>query len=146
MQLLPVVSHDAKDSVEAECWTHIVAFVPADVHCLSSLRVASQHAKEYVDRRWWTAQVKMMKAFVDRRADLFPQNELTEAVSIEDRQEAEAFARNGLLWVKPLLVNQPWKPGESADFDAGARGEVAPQAAFFHLGGALGRLSDFGLF
>ena len=72
-----------------------------------------------------------MKAFVDHHANLFADDpeidEENDDVTIEEQQEA--FARNILLWVKPLLVNKPWRPQPSAP----GTGEVTPQAAYINL-------------
>ena len=55
-------------------------------------------------------------------------------------EEQEAFARQMLLWVRPLLVNQPWRAETSGL--AGVTGEdVTPQAAYISLRGAMINLS-----
>ncbi|CAK9000394.1 Ankyrin-3 (ANK-3) (Ankyrin-G) [Durusdinium trenchii] len=113
---------------------------PANLHITSALRVASQYAKERVDTRWWTVQVQYLKAFVERHAWLFADDPVSEEenedMTIEEQQEA--FARNILLWVKPLLRNQPWR----STVHAYASDEVTLQAAHFNLRRALANLSE----
>ena len=85
-----------------------------------------------------------MKAFVDRHANLFADDpeidEENDAGTTEEQQEA--FARNILLWVKPLLVNQPWR----TDASHGVHGDDSTlQAAYINLRRALANLGHFGL-
>ncbi|CAK9015657.1 unnamed protein product, partial [Durusdinium trenchii] len=128
-------------ALPADVLPKVLALVPADLRLTSSLRVASRSAKERVEARWWTAQVQRVKAFVDRHANVFADDpEIDEEnadVTIEEQQEA--FARNILLWVKPLLKNQPWRlEGPAAD----VTGEVTLQAAYINLRRALANLSE----
>ena len=131
-------------ALPADVLPKVLALVPADLRLTSSLRVASRSAKERVEARWWTAQVQRVKAFVDRHANVFADDpEIDEEnadVTIEEQQEA--FARNILLWVKPLLKNQPWRlEGPAAD----VTGEVTLQAAYINLRRALANLSHLEL-
>ena len=135
-------------ALPADVLAKVLAFVPADLQMTSSLRVASKYAKERVDTRWWTAQVQDMKAFMDGHACLFAADPVSvegnEDVSIEEQQEA--FARNILLWVKPLLVNQPWSSEVHDhevhhDDDDDATGEITPRAAHINLRRAMTNLS-----
>ncbi|CAK9059482.1 unnamed protein product [Durusdinium trenchii] len=140
-------------ALPADVLAKVLAFVPADLQMTSSLRVASKYAKERVDTRWWTAQVQDMKAFMDGHACLFAADPVSvegnEDVSIEEQQEA--FARNILLWVKPLLVNQPWSSevhdhevhhDDDDDDDDDATGEITPRAAHINLRRAMTNLSE----
>lgn len=119
----------------------VLAFAPSDLLCLSWLRVVSRHAKECVEARWWKEQVKCMKGFVDAHVPLFGDDPGRREVA----ELQEAFARNVLKWVKPFLVNQPWRlegPAEATgDESVGATGEITPQVARMNLRRALGNLS-----
>ncbi|CAK9000838.1 Ankyrin-2 (ANK-2) (Ankyrin-B) (Brain ankyrin) [Durusdinium trenchii] len=121
----------------------VLAFVPADLQMTSSLRVASQDAKERVDTRWWTAQVQCVKAFVYRHVILFADDPEIEDEDVTVEEQQETFARNILLWIKPLLVNQPWR-SEVNDEEVrdDATGEITPQAAYRNLRTALTDLSE----
>ncbi|CAK9059703.1 unnamed protein product [Durusdinium trenchii] len=127
----------------ADVLPKVLAFVPADLQMTSSLRVASQDAKERVDTRWWTAQVQCVKAFVYRHVILFADDPEIEDEDVTVEEQQETFARNILLWIKPLLVNQPWR-SEVNDEEVrdDATGEITPQAAYRNLRTALTDLSE----
>ena len=131
----------------ADVLPKVLAFVPADLQMTSSLRVASQDAKERVDTRWWTAQVQCVKAFVYRHVILFADDPEIEDEDVTVEEQQETFARNILLWIKPLLVNQPWR-SEVNDEEVrdDATGEITPQAAYRNLRTALTDLSHSELF
>ena len=134
----------------ADLLPKVLAFAPLDLPILSSVRAVSRGAKGCVEAQWWKDKAKYFKAFVDEHANLFADDpemeeeeedhpemeEEHEDMTIEEQQEA--FARNILLWVKPLLVNQPWRLEDPAD---GAADEVTPQVAYMNLRRALVNLS-----
>ncbi|CAK9038883.1 DUF1566 domain-containing protein [Durusdinium trenchii] len=135
----------------ADLLPKVLAFAPLDLPILSSVRAVSRGAKGCVEAQWWKDKAKYFKAFVDEHANLFADDpemeeeeedhpemeEEHEDMTIEEQQEA--FARNILLWVKPLLVNQPWRLEDPAD---GAADEVTPQVAYMNLRRALVNLSE----
>ena len=75
-----------------------------------------------------------MKAFVDDHGFLFADDPVP---GVEMQQEA--FARNILLWVKPLLVNQPWRAQES-DCATEATDVISLRAAHINLRRAMANL------
>ena len=116
-------------------WGKLLFFVPSDPQVLCSLRAASRHFRERVETRWWNAQVQLAKSFVDQHVAAFFGLDVG-----GHEEEQEAFARQMLLWVRPLLVNQPWRAETSGL--AGVTGEdVTPQAAYISLRGAMINLS-----
>ncbi|CAK8985499.1 Kelch-like protein 5 [Durusdinium trenchii] len=117
-------------------WGKLLFFVPSDPQVLCSLRAASRHFRERVETRWWNAQVQLAKSFVDQHVAAFFGLDVG-----GHEEEQEAFARQMLLWVRPLLVNQPWRAETSGL--AGVTGEdVTPQAAYISLRGAMINLSE----
>ena len=126
----------------ADVLPRVLALVPSDLQPLSSVRLLSRDAKACVEARWWQENVKCIKSFAERHADLFGDEPVEEDEgTVEERQEA--FARNILLWVKPLLVKSPWKV-EGADEDAADA--ATPQDAYVNLRRALATLGDTKLF
>ena len=122
----------------ADVLPKVLSLVPSDRQPLSSVRLLCRDAKECVEARWWQENVKCIKSFAERHADLFGDEPVEEDEgTVEGRQEA--FARNILLWVKPLLVKAPWR-NESADQDAADA--ATPQEAYGNLRRTLATLGD----
>ena len=118
-----------------ESWRKLLLFLPSDPQVLCSLRAASRHVRTCVETQWWNAQVQLAKSFVDQHVAAFCGPDVG-----GHEEEQEAFARQMLLWVRPLLVNQPWRAETSGL--AGVTGEdVTPQAAYISLRGAMINLS-----
>ena len=140
-------------ALPAELLPKVLAFVPTDLRCLSPLRVVSRDAKDRVEARWWKEQVRNMKHFVDRHAFLFSDHpeleEEQEHLTLEDRltwivSGQEAFARNVLVWVKPLLLKEPWRAGGAEEGGSETDAEpskVTPQEAFGNLRRAMASLN-----
>ena len=152
MQFLPI-DPMSSESFLVEVLRRVIAFVPTDLRCLSPLRVVSRDAKDRVEARWWREQVRNMKHYVDQKAFLFSDHpELEDEqdnLTLEDRltwivSEQEAFARNVLLWVNPLLLKEPWRAAgaeEGASEADAEASEVTPQDAFGNLRRAMASLN-----
>eukprot|EP00913_Durusdinium_trenchii_P013594 g12764.t1 len=61
--LLPT-SGDRPEELPQDGPNAVLAFAPADLQCLSSLRAVSRDVKERTEAGWWKEQVRQMKAFV----------------------------------------------------------------------------------